>query len=233
MARLKPKHDEVFRSVSVEERDHQLRAWARENIIERMLLNQAAEEYRKGHPGETLEESFRSLVDSVTRDVPPVVEEELRRRYDADPSRFATPDIARAGHIFLHIDSRRTREEALERIREVQELLTKGRDFEELAARFSDCPENDGDMGWFPRGEMVEAFESAVFAMGPGDVSGIIETPLGFHIAKLYEKRAGLALSYEEVKDTLSAERVQEIRGELLEKFVDSLHAAATIVEVP
>ena len=109
-------------------------------------------------------------------------------------------------------------------------------DFAQIAHANSDDPASaaaGGDLGYFAKGEMVEAFESAVFAMGPGDVSGIIETPLGFHIAKLYEKRAGLALSYEEVKDTLSAERVQEIRGELLEKFVDSLHAAATIVEVP
>src|SRR5512135_2098015 len=99
MARLRPRHDEVFKSVSENEREKQLRAWARENVIERMLLNQAAEEYRKEHPGGTLEESFRSLVDSVTRDVPPVAEGELRRRYAADPSRYMTPDIVRAGHI--------------------------------------------------------------------------------------------------------------------------------------
>ncbi len=233
IARLRPKHDEVFKSVSEDEREEQLRVWARENIIERMLLNQAAEEYRKDHPGETLEESFRSLVDSVTREVPPVAEEELRRRYDLDPSRFTTPDIARAGHIVLHVDSRRTHDEALEGIREVQEMLMQGRDFEELAARFSDCPDNDGDMGWFPRGEMVDEFESAVFAMAAGTTSGIIETPLGFHIAKLYEKRAGLPLPFEEVRDILSAERVQEVRDELLEKFVDSLRSAATIVEEP
>ncbi len=228
MARLKPKHDEVFKSVSEDEREEQLRAWARENIIERILLNQAAEGYRKEHSGETLEESFRSLVDSVTRDVPPIAEGELRRRYEADPSRFTTPDIARAGRIVLLVDSWRTRDEALEGIREIKNMLNEGRDFEDLAASFSDCPENDGDLGWFPRGK---EFDSAVFTMAAGEVSDIIETPHSFRITKLYEKRAGSVLSFEAVRDILSAERVQEIKGELLEKFVDSLRASATIVE--
>ncbi len=270
IARLRPKHDDAFRSVPGKEREEQLRAWARENVIERMLLRQAAEEYGKSLSRELLEESFKSLItkeggyvhcsqklsargssmekfrrdfdqqfcmemliDSVAGNIPPPGEEEVRRRYAADPSRFTTPDIVRAGQIVFHVGSTRTRDEALRGIREIQAMLSEGRDFEELAGRFSDCPENEGDLGWFAEGEMVEGFESAVFAMAPGEVSSIIETEFGFHLAKLYEKRAGSNRSFEEVRETLLAERVQEIKGELLEKFVDSLRSAATIVQVP
>lgn len=270
IARLKPKHDEVFRSVDEKERGDQLRAWAKENVIERMLLRQAAEEQGRQLPAAFFDQSFRSLVaeqgdeqelvrrldaqgtsvgeyraeferglcmerlvDSVTRAVPSVGEQELRDRFEADPARFMTPGVVRAGHIVLHADERRTREEALEGIREVQRWLNEGGAFEELAGLYSDCPENDGDLGYFCRGEMMEEFEAAVFAMHVGEVSGIIETPLGFHIAKLYERRAGSPLPFEKVKAMLLEERICEMKDELLENYIDSLRAAATIVERP
>ena len=177
--------------------------------------------------------SLGQLVEQVTREVPPVDEQELRIRYEADPSRFTTPEVVRAGHIVLYVNDQRTREAALEGIGEIQRKLREGEVFEGLAGRFSDCPENDGDLGYFPRGEMVEEFEDVVFTMAPGEVSDIIETPFGFHIAKLYEKRAGSLVPFERVKDALAEERLREAKAGLLEQHIDSLRAAATIVEEP
>jgi len=77
---------------------------------------------------------------------------------------------------------------ALVRAESILVQLRRGADFETLARRYSDDPgtkERGGDLGWFRRGQMVQAFDRAAFAMRPGEISGIVETPFGFHIIKV------------------------------------------------
>ncbi|MCA1632871.1 MAG: peptidylprolyl isomerase [Acidobacteria bacterium] len=68
-----------------------------------------------------------------------------------------------------------------------------GEDFAALAREFSTDPgsrESGGDLGWFGRGVMVKAFEDAAFKLKVGEVSEVFESPFGFHIVKLEERRA-------------------------------------------
>ncbi|HEX7477714.1 MAG TPA: peptidylprolyl isomerase [Polyangiales bacterium] len=63
-------------------------------------------------------------------------------------------------------------------------------DFEALAAQYTEEPGGKaraGDLGSFGRGQMVPAFEHAAFALKVGEVSGVVESPFGFHIIKRYE----------------------------------------------
>jgi peptidyl-prolyl cis-trans isomerase SurA len=86
------------------------------------------------------------------------------------------------------------REAARTRALGVLEELRGGAAFDVLARRHSDDPgsrEQGGDLGWFRRGRMVPAFENAVWAMRPGDVSGLVETDFGFHIIRLERVRGG------------------------------------------
>jgi foldase protein PrsA len=75
-----------------------------------------------------------------------------------------------------------------------QEVLTKlasGEDFGTLAAEYSIDPgskDQDGDLGWFPRGMMVPEFEEAAFALEVGETSGLVQTDYGYHIIQVHEK---------------------------------------------
>ena len=66
--------------------------------------------------------------------------------------------------------------------------LKTGGDFEKLAKRESQDPgskDNGGDLGWNRRGKMVPAFDRWMFALAPGVLSPVVETPFGYHIIRV------------------------------------------------
>ncbi len=89
-----------------------------------------------------------------------------------------TADQAHARQILLYNS---------EQAEQVFALLQAGQDFAELAEDYD--PVTAGDLGWFPRGYLLtSAVEEAAFSLEPGHYSGVIETPMGFHIVQLIER---------------------------------------------
>jgi len=79
----------------------------------------------------------------------------------------------------------------------VVERLQAGEDFAALAKELSQdtgTSEDGGDLGWFPRGQMVTEFEDAAFALEPGQTSDPVQTSYGYHIINLIERDANRAL---------------------------------------
>jgi peptidyl-prolyl cis-trans isomerase C len=70
--------------------------------------------------------------------------------------------------------------------KDLERKLKTGANFEELAEDFSICPSSrrGGDLGEFPRGRMVEAFEKALLKLKVGETSGIVRTQFGYHLIK-------------------------------------------------
>lgn len=110
----------------------------------------------------------------------------------------AQPNEIGARHILvMHAQSKskppsvtRTRAEAQKRAEEVLTKLQQGGSFEELVSQYSDEPgatERHGDLGVFDRAQMVKPFADAAFSLKVGEVSGIVETPFGFHVIKRTE----------------------------------------------
>jgi peptidyl-prolyl cis-trans isomerase SurA len=87
------------------------------------------------------------------------------------------------------IDARRRR--ALQALSE----LRKGEAFAKIAATYSDAPDalSGGNLGWRPSSRLPALFVDAIEKINPGETSGIIQSPNGFHIVKLIEKRGRAA----------------------------------------
>ena len=104
--------------------------------------------------------------------------------------RFKASDAETDAYVAAHpeYDTKAARQKAEDLLKRVR----AGEDFATLAKEFSEDPGSraqGGDLGWFSRGEMVKEFEDAAFALKEGEVSGVVESPFGYHIIKVEEHR--------------------------------------------
>lgn len=74
----------------------------------------------------------------------------------------------------------------------ILDSIKAGADFAELAKKYSEDPGSaaaGGDLGFVKRGVFYPEFESVAFRLSEGEISDVIETPVGFHIIQLLERR--------------------------------------------
>jgi len=103
------------------------------------------------------------------------------------------PEKVKIAHIFMSPKATESLKAKYRKKAEaILDSIRHGADFAEMAKKYSDDPataSKGGDLGFVKRGEFYPAFEAAAYALQPGQVSNVVETPAGFHIIKLIEKR--------------------------------------------
>lgn len=149
--------------------------------------------------------------------------------------RDLTSERVRPRHILIRVsrDAGATeRSEALKKIQSIKKELASGREFEELARKHSQDPGSaarGGDLGPVVKGMTVPEFEKAAFALGVGETSDVVESPFGYHLIRVDEKRAPRKLLFDEVKDDLEQFMMGQRLQRAIENKVKELRAAAAI----
>ncbi|MFP5439928.1 MAG: peptidylprolyl isomerase [Gammaproteobacteria bacterium] len=99
---------------------------------------------------------------------------------------------ARVRHVLVKPSAIRSPEEAREFVRTLRERVVQGEDFAAIARRHSEDPGSalaGGDLGWVSAGQMVDEFEAVMNTTETGTLSGIFETPFGWHFLQVQERR--------------------------------------------
>ncbi|NLD35853.1 MAG: hypothetical protein GX654_03205 [Desulfatiglans sp.] len=185
------------------------------DLLNEVLLKRYIDinEWKKNLHNELL---VKKIVDTALADVKMATLDEVKAYYDSHLEDFREP---------LMLEIRQIVTKTGEEMENLLSRLIKGEDMAELARNFSIAPEseNEGLLGWFAKGELEENIEKSVFALKPGEMSKIIESPYGFHIFKVVSvKEEGIRGLPESIKDIESI-ITMENRELMYTKWLDGL----------
>ena len=139
-----------------------------------------------------------------------------------------------ARHILLNttpgmdeIEETTIRARANELLGEIQ----AGADFAQMAQEHSQGPSgpNGGDLGWFKPGAMVPPFDSAAFALEPGQVGGPVKTRFGYHVIKVEGRRTTPPMAFEQAQNQIRFSLANQKVQDRSMAVMDSLRGEADI----
>lgn len=126
-------------------------------------------------------------------DIPEITDGEISEYYRKNKESYKTEKKVVLEYItFPVLPNREDTLEAKTALEEVQQYLSEGMSFEELAMTYSQDPgsaEKGGDLGWVRKGRMVPPVEEAAFALEKGEVSEPVLSQFGYHLIKLEDRR--------------------------------------------
>jgi len=168
-----------------------------------------------------------------------VTDADTKSYFDGNSEDFLIPAQVCASHILIKSPGEgRTEAEARALAESVLERARSGEDFAALAESVSEDAGSatlGGDLGCFERGRMMPAFDAAAFGLAEGELSGLVETSLGFHVIRANAVREESVRPFEEVKEAirsrLLAERVDDRLASITQSIAASLHGGETLAE--
>jgi nitrogen fixation protein NifM len=152
------------------------------------------------------EMKVEAILEKVGTRAESVSEMDVELYYQYHPEQFRRPETRLARHILITINETiadNTRSAAHKRIATIATRLAKEpQRFEEQALKHSECPTalDGGKLGDLPRGKLFPELDKALFELKAGEVSGVLESELGFHLLRCDAINEANVLSYDQAK---------------------------------
>ena len=190
----------------------------------------------------------RQLLNTQIKGKINISDEEVKKYYEDNKSKFHRPEAYRTQHILAAyfppealrnqtIEELKKNKEYFARIAEqkidkVIEELKNGADFEELAKTQSDdesSRKNGGDLEFIYKGIFDSSFDEAASKLKLGEISGKIRTRFGFHVIKLIEKKPAEIAPFEEMKSGIQKYLFLENAKKHIANYIEKLKQNAKI----
>lgn len=172
----------------------------------------------------------KKYVDSIA--MVSIGEQDALKYYKANPDKFRYPQQVRASHILIAANSdlikdklkkenkdlteaalnAEVKKQMAEAKKKAQELQLKAKKAPSTFATLAKENSQDtlsalkgGDLGFFTKEEMVEEFSKAAFALKPNTISTVVQTPYGYHIIKVTDRKEAGKYTFEQTKKEIIA----------------------------
>ncbi len=101
-------------------------------------------------------------------------------------------DQTNARHILIKVSELTSESDAKQRISQFKKQIDNGASFSEIAKLHSEdgSASSGGDLGWLSPGDTVPEFEEAMNKLRPGEISGPVQSPFGWHLIQVVERRS-------------------------------------------
>ncbi len=200
-----------------------------DRLVRRELLVQEAEKQKMGERAEVAEQvsalrrdlMLRALLQEEIGAKVKVEDKEVQEYFTAHPEEFSG-DQVRLRHILMKTEEEA--KDALERL--------KKEPFEDVAKQVSldtATASKGGDLDYMRREQMFPDFAKAAFALKPGELSGVVKTPFGYHIIKVVDRKKGQPLTFDQVKEQLRRRLTEERQNQRYQEWMKGLEAGAKI----
>lgn len=155
-----------------------------------------------------------------------VSDKEIEVYYNNHKDEFNREEV-KASQILISTLDEDNKEKLKEKAQSILDKVNNNEDFSTLAKKYSDdknSGKDGGDLGYFAKGDKNMEFTKEVFKLNKNQVSNLIETPYGYHIVKVTDKRTNI-MSLEDSKDDIK----NKILNEKYSKHIDSLYEKGKI----
>ena len=179
------------------------------------------------------------------------MEAEAHKIYDQTVEQIGPDGLIQCAHILITAKQQAPQSEwdaAKVRIDSIYQALKNGADFAELAKKVSQDPGSAREGGLLPfvqRGRLVKEFEDAAYALQPGEMSGVVQSPYGYHIILMKERKMLEPFEFHHdniikfmeqrnMRDQIASQKVSDIvkasngevtKAQLMEQKADELSA--------
>ena len=170
-----------------------------------------------------------AVLEGVASRAGEVTDSDVEIFYLTHHERFRKPELRAIRHILITISDtggEQARAAALDKVQAVRRRLNGDiSGFEAEALAHSECPTamNGGSLGRLPRGQLFPELEPVAFALGVGEISQVVESPLGFHVLRCDAVEAGRQLRYDEVQASIRAKLEEGRRARAQKEWIAGL----------
>jgi len=178
--------------------------------------------------------SANKVMDAELATLPGPSDAEAKDFYTKNPDRFKQEESVRASHILIHVEPNAdaaAKAQAKAKIEEVLKKAKSGEDFAKLAQQYSQdgSASQGGDLGFFPRGQMVPEFSNVAFSLKPGQISDVVTTQFGYHIIKVTDRKPGRVVPFEEAAPQIKQYLENEKKKAHADAFIETLKKKSKI----
>lgn len=217
-------------------------------VVPAATLKNRLDEIRKRYPSEdefahdmeanglsaaTLEKAverdlrIEAILDKVASVVAPVSRVDAEIYYHLHPEAFDQPEVRRLRHILITFDNPPQKAKAMATLEPLRTTLKNAEQFAAAALRHSQCPTamDGGVLGMVKRNQLYAELEPAAFSLNEGEISPVLESPVGLHILRCDEIFPGGMIPFSEVCQRIIERLTDKRRRETQQEWIKGLRS--------